>query len=287
MNGSDQLFTAGDGTALRFFYEPVKNNFQSEKAGRAVFDTSLFVEVITPGSTESIPRFEVERVYCEEAGKDAQGNRLVERSAKYAQYQPQVEAFKSQSGEHLNEGTPLTQWPNIDVGTAATLRATGIQTVEQLAAVNDGHLANLGTGGRVLREQARAFLNARQFGIPTAQMGAEVANLRGTNEQLTAQVNDLSARLQAALAEVSLLRNGTPVQGSVLGSDAFGNLTPSQPNPGASLNAGDANALSPPDAKGFNENTEHHRQEGTPPPVDFGFGNAAPAAPQQPPPPII
>jgi len=216
----DQIYKADDGAHLRFFTTPVKNNFQSEKAGRAIFDTALMVEVITPGSTESIPQFEVERTYCVEVGTDAEGNRLVERSAKYDQYRAQVEAFKREDGSGVIDGTPLSQWAQIDVGTAASLKAAGIHTVEMLAGVHDGHLQNLGTGGRVLREQARAFIQTRQFGVPSAQMASENANLRTQVERLTAELTAAHARIAtltaATQAQDALVDTGTgPVDAGV------------------------------------------------------------------------
>jgi len=255
MDGTDQIYQGPDGTALRFFERPTKNNFQSEKNGRPIFDTSLLVEVMVPGSRESTPEFEVERTYCEEAGKDAAGNRLVERSPKYVQYQPQVEAYKAQNGVGLASGTPISQWPNIDTGTAATLKAAGIHTVEMLAGVQDTHLPNLGMGGRVLRDQANAFINSRQFGIPSMQMGADLAKLREENVRLQNENNSLNERLSATLAELGAVRTGQPAPppapGSTQGNntsmlnDPLGPGTISQPNPFANMSGGSASPLTP------------------------------------------
>jgi hypothetical protein len=256
MDGTDQIYQGPDGTALRFFSRPTKNNFQSEKHGRPIFDTSLVVEVMVPGSRESTPEFEVERVYSEEAGFDASGNRLVERSPKYVQYQQQIEAYKAQNGDGLAQGTPISQWPNIDVGTAATLKAAGIHTVEMLAGVNDTHLPNLGMGGRVLRDQAQAFMNSRQFGVPTMQMAADSAHLREENVRLQNEVSDLTARLSQALAELGAARTGQPAPASAPGTsssntggsmltDQLGPGTISQPDPFANLSGGSASPLTP------------------------------------------
>ncbi len=256
MEHADQIYAGPDGSALRFFYEPVKNNFQSEKAGRAIFDTALYCEVMTPGSNESIPKLEIERTYCEEAGKDAEGNRLVERTPKYVQLASQVEAFKTQSGDHVASGTPLSQWPQIDVGTAASLKAAGIQTVEMLAGVNDLHLQNLGTGGRVLRDQAQAFITSRQFGVPSQQLAAENANNREEVIRLTTQNEDLTRRLSTALEEVHALRNGQqppiPAPG---GPDPLSRDTISQPNALASLDSASASPLTPNEGEA-NENAK-------------------------------
>lgn len=208
MDGSsDQLYRSDDGTALRFYYVPVKNNFQSEKNGRAIYDKCLRVDVLTPGSNESVPSFDLERVYCEEAGVP-----LPERGEKYMMYEKQIDAFKRQSGEGTLDGTPLTAWPQLDVAQVANLRAQNIFSVEQLAAVTDTHLNNLGLGARVLRDQAAAFLNSRQFSVPSAQMAAEAANLREENIRLTTSVTDLNGRLTAALAEIERLGGQSVVQ---------------------------------------------------------------------------
>lgn len=280
IDGSDQIFRGGDGTALRFYYEPAKNNFLSEQAGRAVFDTVLYVEVLTPGSTESVPKFEVERTLADEAEKDAQGNRVVRRGVKYPQYVDQIEAFKRQTGEYTAEGTPISQWAQIDVGTAASLKAAGIHTVEMLASVSDGHLQNLGTGGRVMRDQAIAFINARQFGVPTAQMAADTANVREENIRLRNEVRDLADRLNTATAQIDAMRSGTPGPVTLGGPDPLSMFqTPTQPNPGASMEAGAANPLTPADAGEANENMPPPAQQLADP---FGQPQQQPAQPQQP-----
>lgn len=219
MDGSDQIYQGPDGTALRFIERPSKNNFQSEKAGRPIFDTSLVVEVMVPGSRESTPEFEVERTYCEEFGLDDAGKRKVERTHNYTKYQAQIEAYKAQNGVGLIDGTPIAQWPAIDAGTVATLKAAGIRTVEMLAAVNDSSLQNLGMGGRTLRDQAIAYLQTRQFGVPSAQMAAEVTSLKEELERVTNERDQLRAALVAVPAS-------TPVPPPSPASDAL-----TAPNP--------------------------------------------------------
>jgi hypothetical protein len=194
---SENLYKGPDGSALRFFERAVKNQFQSEQHGRPIFDTGLFVEVITPGSNESVPEFQVQLALSPEAGGG------VKKSAYYEKYSAQIEAFKASSGEFLQQGMPLSQWPQIAVGTVETLRAVGIHTVEQLAGVSDGNLMNLGTGGRTLREQAIQYLNAQQFGVPTAQAGAQLSAAQERIAQLEAENADLRAHLAARPAQTA------------------------------------------------------------------------------------
>lgn len=211
MEEQDSIYKGDDGTALRFFKQASKNNFASERAGVPVFDSVLYVEVITPGSNESCPTFELERDF-----HDSVGIKEPRRSPKYMQYRVQVEAFKANDDTGKMDGTPIDRWPAVDVGIAATLKGLRIYTVEQLAEVPDSTLTRLGTGARQLREQAKAFLLTREFGVPTAKMTAEAETLRGQVERLTASEADLTARLEAALSEVQALKAGSPAPAPVL-----------------------------------------------------------------------
>lgn len=190
------IFKGNDGEVLRFMEEPARNNFQSEKFGRAIFDTVLSVEIITPGSAESMPIFELERVYCPEFGLDADGNRMVQRSERYYRYEQQVNQYRNGNPSVTASGTPIETWAQIDAGTAATLKASGVFTIEMLGDVSDGNLANLGMGGRTLREQARNFLTSRQFGAPSAAMSSELVALREERDRLAAE----NAQLKSAAA---------------------------------------------------------------------------------------
>jgi hypothetical protein len=216
----NDLYRADDNTALRFFTQPVKNNFQSEQHGRAIFDTGLFVEVITPGSTESMPQFQIELQLCQEAGGGVKTNHTY-----YERFKAQIEAYKSKNGKYRLDGTPLSQWPNIDVGTVATLNAANIQTVDQLANVSDGNLGSLGVGGRTLREQARQFLQSRQFGVPSAQVGADIARkderiaeLEAENAMLKARVAALDPAQTAIAPAFEVPLNAAPVAAEGLGA---------------------------------------------------------------------
>lgn len=187
------IFKAEDGCVLRFMEEPSRNNFQSEKHGRAIFDNVLSVEVITPGSAESMPVFEIERTYCPEAGLDSNGARMVQRSERYYRFEKQVNDYRAGNPSATASGTPIEAWAQIDAGTAATLKGAGVYTVEMLADVSDGNLMHLGMGGRTLREQARNFLTSRQFGAPSAALSSEVVGLREEVARLSAENAQLKA----------------------------------------------------------------------------------------------
>lgn len=198
---SEQLYKTDTNAVLRFYEEASKNNFLSERNGYPVYDTVLMVEVITPGQTATNLTVEVERVLNEAAGLDEDGKRKVKRSSHYNRYKSQIEAFKGDTGEHLDNGTPITSWAMVDKGTAQTLKANGIHTIEAFASVSDSALQNLGTGARTLRDQAKSWLNSRQFGVPDAQNTAELNKLREENAALKEEVASLKAALNAYKAE--------------------------------------------------------------------------------------
>lgn len=249
------LYRGAAGEALRFFTRAIKNNFQSEQAGHPVYDTGLFVEIITPGSTSSVPEKLIERT-----GKDAKGKPLTTKTADYERFKAQVEAYKGQTGEHLADGMPITQWAQIDAGTAQTLKAQGIHTVEALAEVGDGHLANLGTGGMHLREQAKAFIVARQFGVPIAQQSAETSKLREDFDRVTNERDEALEALRQANARIQAFEQGT---------NAGTSASLSQPNADANLND-EANKLSSNDAGKSAENMAGKNGAKTPKPPATG-----------------
>lgn len=186
----NKLYKGPDGTALRFFERAVQNNFQSEKRGHPVFDNCLMVEVIVPGSTESMPEFVIERTDST--------TEEVTRYPHYDKYKDLVESYKSNSGHGAIAGTPLSEWPQINAGQVQTYRAMNIHTVEQLAEVSDGTLGNMGMGARQLRDKAKSWLNTRAFGVPTAQMQSENESLKAENARLQSENADLRSKLSAA-----------------------------------------------------------------------------------------
>jgi hypothetical protein len=187
MSGDPQIFMASDKTALRFFYEATKNNFLSEQNGRAIYDNVMYVEVMTPGSKESAPTLEVEREFNNLSTNPTQVNEQV-----YERYRSQIESFKANSSEGQLDGTPITQWPHIDAGLAATLRAANIFTVEQLAQLPDANLGIVGIGGHTLRERARAFINNASF---------------GGNTELLAKLEEMQRTIDAQTAQIAALQN--------------------------------------------------------------------------------
>jgi len=209
MGLTEGMMRGPDGSILRFYYDSAKNEGATKHAGRAIFDTVLYVDVITPGQQASIPAFEVERIWADQSKEVIGTTDVSRRGPKYDEFREQVEKFKAGTGVNDLGGTPLKQWPRIDRGLAASLAALNVHTVEQLAGISDGNLQNIGHGGRELREQAKAFLAQAVGEAPVSQLTDQVSNLTSENQRLQqalALANQQIGQLQRQLGEKPLER---------------------------------------------------------------------------------
>lgn len=171
----------GQRAFVRFFMATEQNNFRSEQEGHPVYDDVEYVSIITPGDTRS----EVIRAATPQHKRE---------------YAPQYAAFKE--GITLApEGSPLEHWPPLTPAQIANFKAVGIHTVEQLAEVSDGNLANLGRGARTIRERAKAWLEQAGGGAPLDRLIAENEKLRAEAE---VRDNTIGA-MQAQLAKLEKL----------------------------------------------------------------------------------
>lgn len=194
-----RLYKTDTNAVVRFYETALKNNFQSEKAGKPVFDTAVMAEVITPGQSASTLEVIIERKLTV---PDNDGKEVI-RTRYYHQFQKQYEAFKADSDQYSDTGMPIRNWAQIDRGTAETLAAQGVHTVEALASVSDSALQNLGTGARSLREKAQQYILSREFGVPSAQLSAEVTLLKEEVERLTTELSAANTKIAEMEAAAS------------------------------------------------------------------------------------
>lgn len=171
----------------RFHSRAVEMTFKSQEAGRPIFEDREFVEILIPGD------------------RRAMANEPVNEEHK-ARWPREYEAFKR--GQELpREGTPLRNWPNSQMTPARVeeLAFFNIVTVEELAAVGDNHLQNLGMGARVMRQAAITFLEVSRTGTgPLERLVAKADRLETENERLTRDLDlerQETARLRDQLRE--------------------------------------------------------------------------------------
>lgn len=188
----DPQYKTADGAALRIWRDAASNRYLTEQQGRALFDEVIYCEVITPGSRDSTPVFELERVFCEEMNHP-----LPKRSAKYEEYKQYVEDFKkSETVDSSLAGTPLSQWPEMNRSLVASLKAQGVFTVDALASLPDSKLVVVGPDGRLWREKAKAYIENAKGGAYATELAGRVQALETTLAASKDREGVLAARVQ-------------------------------------------------------------------------------------------
>ncbi|MGI9414499.1 MAG: hypothetical protein ACR2PM_12565 [Hyphomicrobiales bacterium] len=163
-----------DGGVLALFYtRPVYNKVKSAAEGRPMYDGKEYVQIIIPGDNKSV----------------------VDRPVQEADKQRWPEAWRKYAAQDEGslDGTPLEEWSYLDVTRKASLRHLGIRTVEQLAAMPDGQLPQIGMDGRDVREWARQFLKPQSD--RETELKTEVGELRRTVESLQASLAEAKRQI--------------------------------------------------------------------------------------------
>jgi hypothetical protein len=156
---------AASGVIPEFYIESVHNPDRSAREGRAVFDDIEHVRVTILGD------------------RTTSGVSFVATEKYRKRWPDQYAAFK-RGEEQAKTGTPLEQWPMMTKSRVLELKAVGIDNVESLAAVTDTNIGIIGLGGRELREQAKAFLDAANGTADVTGMATEIARLKAQVERL-------------------------------------------------------------------------------------------------------
>ncbi len=159
----------------RFYKRAIRNNFESEKQGRPIFEDLLYCEYYPAGNT--LLKMDV-------PAHDIHKQRF---SKQWAYYQ----ATQKEDGGVA--GTPLSQWAILSPADAENLRGFKFQTIENIAAASDMQLQALGMGiaglsAYVLRARAQAYLgSAQDHALPEKQaqeMELMKEKMRLQNEQI-------------------------------------------------------------------------------------------------------
>lgn len=199
MDVQDPQFKTPDGSAVRIWRDTAKNNFLSESLGRPVFDEAIYAEVISPGSRDSAPVFELVRVFAPEMNHP-----LPMYGMKYEELKGYVADFeKTEDHDGSLAGTPLSQWAEIPRTLAATLKANNIFTVEALSSLPDTRLTAVGPDGRTWREKAKAYVENSKSAAYATSLAAE---LQRTKDDLAGELERskaLSERVTALEAAAS------------------------------------------------------------------------------------
>lgn len=178
---------------VRFYERALQNNFRSEQEGRPIFDTVVFIEIHTPGNQLNII--------------DRPKNRHDElRFPKQWAYY-----VNTHSDDPAKQGTPLSQWPLLDVAKVEMLRAQKFFTVEQIAYASDEQIMHLGMlvgmSPLTFRDKAKAYLEVARDASAVSKRETElkaaeerIAKMETEHKQ---EIAELNAKLSAVLEKMT------------------------------------------------------------------------------------
>lgn len=161
--------------AVAFGLYPAIDSKKTQEAGHEVYKDVEFVKIAIPGDRNSLffqPAEETHRRRFPQA----------------------YSAFKRREQQPV-EGMPIEQWAPISRSVALNLKAMHVHTVEALAAIHDGYIDKIGTGGRELREKAKVWLQEAKEGAAAQKLAAEKQALQDQLAALQAQMSALQQQI--------------------------------------------------------------------------------------------
>lgn len=162
---------------------------KSAEAGYEVPRIVTFIR-ITPHGHKGDPMEFFAEDFIERKGLEAKAGRY--DHSWVARFKEGLAEFR-EGRELPREGTPLLTWERILKSRREQLAAR-FPTLEDLAACPDSNLGEIGLDGRVLRDMAKAELQAKKDLEPVVR---ELAVAKEENRQLRQQLDRLAARLDA------------------------------------------------------------------------------------------
>lgn len=165
-----------DSLIVIFSQEAVKNEELSNQHGFPHYDPVEFIKICAPGERDPL-------AFRPISEKDKQ------------RFRPRYEAWKA-GRQVASSGYPLEQWPPVDKAMLATLKASNIFTVQDVANVSDSNIRSLGLYGIKLRKQAQDFLVQAEGGAPLIALRAELEDFKSRYNSLVDQNNRLLEKLK-------------------------------------------------------------------------------------------
>lgn len=158
---------------VEIFRQPLKNEFRSEKEGRAIFDEVVMISIQIPGDTTT---------------KVVQPLRE-DHKMRFPRHWAYFDS--TQGKDALEIGTPLGQWPILGPAQVEELRYLKFRTVEQIASASDEQLRKMGSAGGMagtaLRERAIRFLTVAKDASVADHAAEELAKIRAEQAEKDAK----------------------------------------------------------------------------------------------------
>jgi len=167
-----------------FRWEAKQNSAKSKVEGRPIFDQVPFVTIMSPGDNKNVIDAKV---------SDDHKSR----------WPRQWEAFQKGSEQPLN-GTPINEWPALNMAQVAELKALNIFSIEQLANLDDRGTQEM-TGLVTLKQQAQAHLAVgKDDGViyealdKVDKLTEEIAAMRAENKELRQELDFVTKKSAAS-----------------------------------------------------------------------------------------
>ena len=179
--------------AVTFYKRSMKQEDESNAAGRPIFKEFDFVRICVPGDNLT----EID-TYANESHKQ--------------RFPRQWAYYQNQLGSHEEIiGTPIEQWPLVTRSQADELKGIKFRTVEDVANCSDQQLQRIGMiagmSPHSFREKAKAFLNLASDSAEVAQREAEMQALKEENAKIKAEtdakLSKMQEQMEALLAAVA------------------------------------------------------------------------------------
>ena len=161
---------ADDRVYAQFYLHPKKDEAESLKQGRDIFEEVPYVKIMVPGDKDNIVVRPV-------------------RDQDKMRFPRQWQAFERQEEQPLI-GTPLIEWAGINRGAVEELKYFGIRTVEDLANAPDSHTQKF-MGINALKQKAKDFIKQAADLAPIEELRAENAALKGELENLRGMMQEM------------------------------------------------------------------------------------------------
>ena len=171
---------------VRFFTHVEQNPTKSREKGRPIYDEIEAVE-ISFGGDRLMKRVFPAQAFARHHTKEDGTTEEQTYAMRFSEHYKRFKAGKEQA----QDGTPIEQLPFLTKGKVLELKALGIYTAENLAALDGQNLKNLGMNGRELKSQAQAYLDR-------STDSAAVTKLAADNEDLRAQLKALQEQMTQA-----------------------------------------------------------------------------------------
>ena len=182
---------------VEFRMESVVDHAKSRELGRTVHHDVPFTTIMFPGDKTK----KIDRPTKLENDQDGPSDCV--------RWPNQWKAFQDQE-KQAPDGLAIEEWQPLSKSEAKDLKALGIYTVEQLAALPDTALEWL--GAREMRSKAQAWIEKANDGSAVMKLSAENSKMREQILMLQKQVQELGELTKNAKTEGKIEKQDEPTK---------------------------------------------------------------------------